>query len=140
MKPNERVLFVFFLLFTSITQAQDYNTLSQKADSLFKLNDFKGAANTYTKAFQSMGWKGYAEDRYKAGISWALLKKPDSAFHHLFRIAQKANFKEYERLVSENRFKNIQKDKRWKELLALVKNNKEESEKYLIQPLAQQLE
>ncbi len=74
------------------TPPKEYSYWIKKADSLYKIQEFKNSTYTYNLAFKSFGWKGYSTDRYNAACSWTLASVPDSAFKHLERIVSKANY------------------------------------------------
>ncbi len=110
-------------------ETTDYFQLIKKADSLYRIKDYKSSANLYTSAFKSFGWKGYPNDRYNAACSWALSGIPDSAFLQLEKITKKANFADYKRITTDEDLKILHNDNRWISLLKLVYENKENEEK-----------
>lgn len=101
-----------------------YYTFIKKADSLYKVKDYKNSALAFSEALKSNGWKGLINDRYNAAKSWALANNIDSAFFQLFRITEKTFFKDYDRIINESDFKVLHDDKRWNKLLDLIKQNK----------------
>lgn len=131
---NKTVLIILLFSFFSgagFAQSEEYSTLIKKAESLFEAKDYKGAATAYSDAFRSIGWKGYETDRYNAACAWAKAEIPDSAFYQLFRIAEKTKYKNIEHLTSDSDLDKLHNDKRWNELLAFVRKNKEEAEAHL---------
>lgn len=101
----------------------DYYRLTKKADSLFKSDDYKAAAFSYSEAFKTLGWKGFTDDRYKAACSWALAGYPDSAIFNLERIAYIAAYADITRVANERSFSGLYTHKRWNPLLTKIKSN-----------------
>ena len=127
---------------TQVTFGQnaEYFSLVKKADSLYTAKDFKTSALTYSAAFKANGWVGISEDRYNAACSWALANNSDSSFFQLNRIATKANYMNYEHIITDPDLNSLHNDNRWKPLLDLIKQNKEKAEANLNKPLAAQLD
>lgn len=100
-----------------------YQTLVLEADSLLAQKQYLPAAQKYSAAFKSFGWKGYVTQRYNAAQSWALAGIADSAFFNLERIASKANFSDFRTLQQDTAFVLLRSDARWPELVRLVKTN-----------------
>jgi hypothetical protein len=138
----KKTLFIFyFALIACISQAQTvYPDLIRKADSLYKANDFKNSAFAYSEAFKVNGWKGLTNDMYNAACSWALSGNVDSAFFQLYRITQKANYKNYGHIIQDTDLNSLHADKRWQPLLDLIRQNKEKAEANLNKPLATTLD
>lgn len=107
--------------------AREYTALIKKADSLYSAKDYKNSAMTYHQAFNTMGGKGYQDDRYNAACSWALAGYPDSAFFNLQRIADKVKYSDYNHLNKDSDLTSLHSDPRWKPLLLQVKQNEEET-------------
>ena len=127
---------------TQVTFGQntEYFSLVKKADSLYTAKDFKTSALTYSAAFKSNGWVGISDDRYNAACSWALANNSDSSFFQLNRIATKANYINYEHIITDPDLNSLHNDNRWKPLLDLIKRNKEKAEANLNKPLVAQLD
>jgi len=128
MKYLLLMIFCFASLFVS-GQANEYFVLIKKADSLYKLKDFSNSASMYTLAFKANNWKGLLKDRYNAACSWALNNNSDSSFFHLYRIATKADYSDYQHIISDKDLFSLHEDKRWLPLLELIKENKVKKEK-----------
>lgn len=128
------------MLGMAFAQPPEYEFFINRADSLYNARDYLNAAQTYTKAFQTFGGKGYVEHRYNAGCSWALANNADSAFFQLFRIAEKANYKEYKHITTDPDLVSLHADSRWARLTDLVKQNKEKAEAGLDKTLVAQLD
>lgn len=130
------VLLAILLNISVYSQNAEYSRFIFIADSLYKGGDYKNSAMEYSKAFQTLGWKGYSNDRYNAACSWALANEIDSAFFQLNILATKTKYKNYEHISSDEDLSNLRSDERWNTLLAQIKSNKEESEKNLDKELA----
>lgn len=137
-----KLLSLLFLFTVQIAfgQSDEYSKLTSKALSLYYAKDYKNSALTYSEAFKSLGWKGYREDRYNAACSWALAGFPDSAFFNLQRIAEKANYSDYNHISTDEDLNTLHTDNRWKPLLELIKANKEKAEANLDKALVAQLD
>lgn len=139
----KNIAIVFFVSTIEVCAQQneaEYKSLVKKADSFYTAKDYKNAANTYSKAFKSIGWKGYPNDRYNAACSWALAGVSDSAFFNLERIAKLSNYQDYESLLKDPDLNSLHGDKRWQSVTELVKQNKEKAEANLNKPLVRILD
>lgn len=136
------ILLTIATISTHFTFGQNaaYDAFVIKADSLYSVKDYKNAALTYSEAFKTLGWKGKSDDRYNAACSWALAGVADSAFFQLERIATKSNYTNYAHISSDSDLNTLHSDKRWAELLSLIKSNKEKAEANLDKPLVAQLD
>ncbi len=140
----KNVLLCAALLIVAICSAQQppatYHTLVREADSLLTLKQYLPAAEKYSAAFKSFGWRGYVPQRYDAARSWAMAGIPDSAFFNLERIASKGNFDDYRTLQADTAFVTLYADARWPELLRLVKKNGGLDETTFIAPLFKRID
>lgn len=128
----------FGLLLIVSIQAQDnarYAELVKQAFVLYEQKDFKASAETYSKAFEALGWKGTSNDRYNAACSWSLAGVPDSAFFQLRRIAEQMDYANLEHITTDVDLNVLHSDKRWEEVIALVKANKDRVEANYDKPL-----
>ncbi|HRP00490.1 MAG TPA: hypothetical protein PLN54_13725 [Flavobacteriales bacterium] len=136
-----RIQFILFILLLTSTgaQAQDqatYDRLVEEARALYEAKDPAGSARTYSEAFKALGWKGTANDRYNAACSYALCGIADSAYVHLFRIAERMDYSYLSHLTSDSDLNSLHSDPRWEQLVLLVKANKEQLDANLDRPLA----
>jgi hypothetical protein len=119
--------FLFFVLAAHLLFGQEkssmYDSYIGKADSLYKLKDYKGSAENYSLAFMTLGWKGEPKDRYRAAKSWTLSNVPDSAFDCLDRIVDKLGYSRYDQITEEEDFNSLHSDPRWQPLLERVNRN-----------------
>ena len=131
------VLFGVFLFSCSFGQDMSkYKALTNEAWSLYESKSYELSANKYKEAFHILGGKAYPNDRYNAACSYALAHQIDSSYYHLFRLAtSKSKYQNYGHITTDTDLNVLHSDARWGELIALVKANKEEAEKYLDKPL-----
>ncbi|HCS20256.1 MAG TPA: hypothetical protein DIW47_06790 [Bacteroidetes bacterium] len=130
MKKGIVLLFVSYVL-ASPSLAQDwqkYAELVEEAKVLYHQKEYLKSGQKYAEAFVALDNKGLVTDRYNAACSWALAGERDSAFVQLFKIAQNADYSDLKHLISDSELDSLHSDKRWEELLALVKANKEKQE------------
>lgn len=139
---RHQLLFISFFA-TLFAQAQDkarYDELVREAFALYEQKQYAESGKRYSDAFAALGWKGYANDRYDAACSWALAGVPDSAFFNLHRLAEKMDFADARRLMSDPDLAALRTDKRWAGLMDIVSANKERAEAHLDRPLANLLD
>lgn len=141
---KQLIIFLFLSITTTLIMGQNdfqkYDMFVKKADSLYRLKDYKNAAITFSQAFKAIGWKGSQSDRYNAACSWALAGNADSAFHQLNNIVTKANYIDYEHITTDPDLQSLYKDKRWKPLLVIIKQSKDKAELNYNKPLVAQLD
>lgn len=131
-------LLLCLLLSIPCAQAQDqarYQALVKEAFTLYEQKEFRASGARYSAAFESLGWKGSANDRYNAACSWALAGVPDSAFFQLFRIAEKMDYSNLPHITTDADLASLHTSARWEPLLALVRANKDRLEANLDKPL-----
>jgi hypothetical protein len=132
-------IFIFTILVSinsTFAQSQEYNALTKSAYSLYEQRDYKKSATTYSEAFKASGGNALPSDHYNAACSWALAGHGNSAFFHL----RKSNFADYVHVSSDSDLASLHSDKRWNDLLALIKVNKEKAEVNFNKPLVAELE
>lgn len=139
-----RILFfsaLFCLFFSrSFAQTPEYTEWVGKGNELYEAKKYKESAMAYSRAFASIGGKAIPSDRYNAACSWSLAGDKDSAFSHLNSLATKANYKNYNHLVTDTDLDNLHNDARWKTLCEQVKQNKEKAEEHLNKQLVATLD
>lgn len=105
-----------------------------KADSLYKLKEFKKAAVLYHKASEIVIEKAfdmdYSEPHYNAACSWAMAKKANKTFEELNLIASTMNYSDLSQLTKDSTFTWLHSDKRWNKLCAIVKSNADAKDQY----------
>lgn len=129
---------ILFLCIIQLAFAQDqakYTSLIKEAEVLYKAKEHQQAALKYEEAFVAFGNRGMINDRYNAACSWALVSEIDSAFVHLFRIAKSGHYKNYQHLTTDTDLTILHADKRWQEVIDLVRKNKEKEEANYDRPL-----
>ncbi|MCT4665295.1 MAG: hypothetical protein N4A45_08710 [Flavobacteriales bacterium] len=126
------------LLLFNLTFGQNlekYTEFKKEAEKFYDAKEYQKSADKYKEAFDQIEGKAYPNDRYNAACSYALAKDIKTAFYHLFRLANDSDYKNYGHITTDSDLDLLHKDKRWNELIAIVKSNKEESEKDLDRPL-----
>src|ERR1700733_4663430 len=131
-------LFVFSGLFFNscnnhIPKSNRYTYWIKKADSSFYIaKHYQESANAFTQAFAISGGQdlsgNHCDDQYLAACAWAKAGNSDSAFFMLMRIATKDNYTDLNELLIESYLNNLHSGKRWEQLIATVKQNKEKAE------------
>ncbi|WP_372757352.1 DUF6624 domain-containing protein [Mariniflexile sp.] len=137
------ILTIFGFLIFNLSFGQDrdkYSELIIKAWDLYQTKDYKKSAEKYSEAFSKKGVNSETSDRYNAACSWALAKEVDSSFVQLFKIAKSGDYKNYNHIIKDSDLSLLQIDKRWNEVLALIKINKEKSEENFDKPLVTTLD
>ncbi len=117
-----------------------YFSIIAEAANLFKLKRYKESAQKYEEAFIIVNNNADTSDRYKAACANALANNINTAFYHLFYIAEKDKYTKLETLKANKDFDALHRDKRWEKLLLLVKKNKDFIEKDYNQELVSQLD
>lgn len=134
-----RIILGLFLLSAGFACGQEtpaeYSLFVRQADSLYRGKEYLASGMKYTQAFEAFGWKGFSEDRYNAACSWALAGKADSAFFQLRRLADKADFMDYKRVLADPDLQSLYADPRWESLLLKIRENKDKSEAAYDRPL-----
>jgi hypothetical protein len=133
-----KIMLVLFILFTKSALAQEnsYDKFIRIADSLKQVKSYELAATSFSKAFRANNWRGTIEHRYNAACAWSLAGLPDSAFYHLYRIANSGNYVNYEKLIKEPDLFSLHIDKRWTPLIKAIDENQLKAEPKLDRKLA----
>ena len=113
------------LLFGQASVPKEYYVFSDKADSLYKIKDYKNASLNYSKAFETFGWKGILDDRFKAACCWALSGNIDSSFFNLDRIVNIGKYSNYFKVIDEPALNSLRNDVRWNGLIERIKQNRD---------------
>ncbi|MFK7806867.1 MAG: DUF6624 domain-containing protein [Saprospiraceae bacterium] len=109
-------------------QKEKYQSLIKKASQLYYSKDYLKSARKYSEAFKIIGDKSATTDRYNAACSWALANKIDSSYIQLFRAAEKGGYSDYSHILADTDLSKLHTHKKWKNLLEIIKNNKEKKE------------
>jgi hypothetical protein len=114
------VCLLLFLLFSTnaMSQTAAYDSLVFFAEQDYLKGNYQQAADNYSKAFIELGGKGLPTDRYHAAKCWALVHQPDSAFFNLFRLAEKTDYLDFQKVKDDEELKNLHRDNRWIKLLS----------------------
>jgi hypothetical protein len=100
-----------------------YDNLTLKADSCYKKINYSDAAVLYNAAFRLNENKGKVKHRLKAACCLIKLNDYDSAFDNLNKVVFGAKFRNLTEITSNNCYKPIQKDERWKKLIDGINKN-----------------
>jgi hypothetical protein len=121
---------------------EKYPEFIKEAWKLYESKEYKKSAKKYKEAFGQIDGKASPNDRYNAACSYALTGDVENSFYHLFRLAEnpKTKYKNYGHITRDTDLDILHKEKRWNELIAIVKSNKEEAEKDLDKPLVASLD
>ncbi|QEM12346.1 DUF6624 domain-containing protein [Mucilaginibacter rubeus] len=117
-----------------------YFQLVKKADTLFQKKEYQQSASTYSAAFNTFNGRAILNDRYNAACAWARSGKADSAFFHLFKVANAGKYADDQHLAIDSDLASIHKDSRWADLMTIVRNNKTALEAQYNLPVKKQLE
>lgn len=117
----------------------EYQSMINKADSLYNSKNYKASAITYSSAFKLNGGNGTRNEKYNAACSWSLAGNADSAFYYLDKISRADGYDNYEHITTDADLIPLYKDKRWPALIAAVKKNEEITEAKLNKPLVEEL-
>ncbi len=113
----------------------EYSELVSEAWKLYESKEYLKSGQKYSEAFVINGNKGSLEDRYDAACSWSLANQPDSSFIHLFKISELGNFTDLKHITTDTDLNSLHADERWKEVIGIVKSNRENFDEYLVSVL-----
>jgi len=137
MKKLALITFLGLFVF-DFTFGQDkvkYAELIKEALTLYEGKEYLMSAQKYAEAFIVLGSKSIVNDRYNAACSWALANETDSAFVQLFKIAQNGNYTDLGVITTDTDLNSLHNDKRWSDIIEIVKSNKEKAEANFDKPL-----
>jgi len=142
---KKSVLIIAFVCFVGTVFAQNttsplYTKLVSKADSLYGVKNYKASAFTFSAAFKANSGYAVPRHRYNAACAWALAGYPDSAFHNLDILAQKAGYASYDHIIIDADLISLHTDKRWAPVLAMFKANQDKAEAHYNKPLQRELD
>ena len=109
---------------------QDIDNYKQKikeADEYYNLKEYKKSVIAYAQAFEY----NYTDqlDIYNAACSSALAEDIETAFQYLFKLANSQfKYADLKWITTDSDLDILHKDKRWIDLIEIVKLNKEEAE------------
>jgi hypothetical protein len=122
------------LLNLTFGQSQEkYSELKKEAERLYGSKEYQKSANKYKEAFDQIDGISSSNDTYNASCSYALAGDIENAFYHLLILAKnhETKYKNYRHIITDPDLDILHKDKRWNNLIEIVKSNKEEAEKHL---------
>lgn len=103
--------------------ADEYYGFIKKADSLFRLKEYRVSADMFSAAFKTLGWKGFERDRYKAACAWAYAGVPDSALFNIERIAFRLGFSDYAGIAGDSVLGPLTRQRKWDKTMERIKHN-----------------
>jgi len=103
-----------------------YDNLTLKADSCYEKYNYSDAAVLYNTAFRLNGNKGKVKHRLNTACCLIKLNDFDSAFEHLNKVVFGAKFRNLTEINSNDCFKPLQKDERWKKIIDGINKNLED--------------
>lgn len=104
---------------------ENYKQKVKEADEFYYLEEYQKSAISYKQAFEY----NYVDqmDIYNAACTSALAEDVETAFYYLFKLANSEyKFAEVEWIKTDSDLDILHKDKRWDELIEIVKLNKEQ--------------
>ncbi len=119
---------------------EKYAVSIKEAWKLYEQKDYVNSAKKYQEGFDAISGKAFPNDRYNASCSYSLAENSDKAFYHLFRLANDNKYSNLGHITTDTDLDFLHKNKKWKELITIVKANKEFEEKDLDKPLVAKLE
>lgn len=129
-----------FSAYTAFAQDTEYSTLVAEGEKFYNSKEYLKSGQAYSKAFAANDGKGFVPDRYNAACSWALAGNKDSAFVQLEKIAKNGNYYNLNHMLADTDLSILHGDKKWDEVVAQVKKNKEKKEENLNKPLVAMLD
>jgi hypothetical protein len=122
------LLGLFLSNYTFGQNQEKYTELTNEAWTLYQNKEYLLSAQKYAEAFFFFFFKGMTTDRYNAACSCALVNEADSAFVQLFKIAEKGNYTNLGHITTDSDLNTLHNDKRWSDVIEIVKSNKEKAE------------
>jgi len=130
------ILFNVSVLFAQKFSPPAYSILTAKADSFYKVKEYKQAAFTFSAAFKAFNWNGAPMHFYDAACCWALAGYPDSAFSNL----KKSNYTNYDHAIDDLDLISLHNDKRWPAAISAIKANQQKLQVNYNWPLVKELD
>lgn len=135
-KTTLLLLIGFLLVNLSFGQnSKEYSELTNEASKLYQTKEYLKSALKYSEAFVANKNNGKMWDRYNAACSWALANKIDSSFVQLFKIVKYDNYTNYNHITTDTDLNSLHFDKRWNDIIEIVKTNKLKVEANYDKPL-----
>jgi hypothetical protein len=113
--------------------SHSYRNTLVKGESLLNAGKYAEATKCFSEAFRSNGWKCYIPDRTNAARAWSMAGVLDSAFFHLYKVAEQGDAGSFEgpspyeyylnALNTDKYFDAMRADKRWPDLMVRAKAN-----------------
>lgn len=133
-----RILSISFFCFVLVSlNAQTYEDLVSKGNTLYSEGQFQASADAYAQAFELKA--GGALEYYNAACSAALAGDSERSIEFLKKAAGKG-YANLSHIKRDSDLHTLAGSPGWEEVLEMVKKNKEESEKGMDIALKEQLE
>ncbi|WP_299158534.1 DUF6624 domain-containing protein [uncultured Tenacibaculum sp.] len=130
----KRFLSLLFIILCSIitltaqNNTKKYSELIREGWKLCLKKDFTNSAKIYEHAFK-INPKAPLNDRYNAACINSLAKNINTAYKHLFIAVRELKWHDINHLNNDTDLSNMKKDKRWDQLISLMRKNKNNIEK-----------
>lgn len=115
-----RCVFVLLILlgiaFGCRAQREMYAAYADSARIAQENEDFRHAAELFSKAFKTLGWKGYLPDRFDAARCWAEAGEPDSATYQVTRVYKATDFHDLDLLENDPHYQSLKGHPAWEAL------------------------
>jgi len=141
---KKHILIVAFAVFSFInlnaqTHKKSYSELIRAGWKLCLDKNYETSAKVYEQAFE-VNSNAPLNDRYNAACINSLANNISAAYKHLFIVVNDLNWHDINHLENDTDLINIRNDKRWQELISVMKKNKLEEEKYFDKDLVATLD
>ena len=127
--------FVIMIMNSCGCDQKKYSNLVNEAQKLYEKEDYLKAGQKYSEAFKVISIHPEYGDRKNAACAWTQANVPDSAFVQLVKIAHDSTFISYNNLMTIQDLIVLHSDKRWGEIIGMVKSNTLKAEGNLNMPL-----
>lgn len=114
---------------------EEYTRHSSRALSFYESKKYLQSALSYDSLFKLSKGQGLKSDKYNAACSWALAGDIEKAFFYLNETVIVEKWENLSHMLSDPDLKSLHHDKRWQQLIDIVKLNKEKAEANLNKPL-----
>lgn len=113
------LLAVCSLLIIQFSFAQSPDALFKKADSLYKVKDYKNSAMAYSAGIKIQGKDADVSNYWRAASRWAMANVPDSAFYFLTMLSKSSAVSQGDAsgMEADKDFNSVRTDKRWRPLM-----------------------
>lgn len=131
----KNIITILTLITVSFSYGQEenfalYDSLVKDAWALYDARQYEASGQKYLDAIAALDGKAYEWDRYNAACALTLAGETDTAFFHLFRLAEGATkYSNLYHLKNDKDLSVLHDSPKWNKLLGIVEANKIELEK-----------